>query len=55
VPQYLTDMYAPATAALRPFADVCNRHPLPDSGMSIEISRITTASDAGLQASQNAA
>jgi hypothetical protein len=54
VPQYLTDMYAPATAALRPFADVCNRHPLPDSGMSIEISRITTASDAGLQASQNA-
>lgn len=55
VPQYLTDMYAPATAALRPFADVCNRHPLPDSGMSIEISRITTASDAGLQATQNSA
>ncbi|WP_051858492.1 phage major capsid protein [Streptomyces cellulosae] len=55
VPQYLTDMYAPATAALRPFADICNRHPLPDSGMSIEISRITTSSDAGLQASQNAA
>jgi hypothetical protein len=54
VPQYLTDMYAPATAALRPFADVCNRHPLPDQGMSIEISRITTSSDAGLQASQNA-
>ncbi|MDQ0992170.1 phage major capsid protein [Streptomyces sp. V3I7] len=53
VPQYLTDMYAPATAALRPFADACNRHPLPESGMSIEISRITTPSDAGLQASQN--
>lgn len=55
VPQYLTDMYAPATAALRPFADVCNKHPLPDQGMSIEISRITTSSSADLQASQNTA
>lgn len=55
VPQYLTDMYAPATAALRPFADVCNKHPLPDSGMSVNISRITTASGAALQASENAA
>lgn len=55
VPQYLTDLYAPATAALRPFADACNRHPLPDSGMSVNISRITTASSAALQASQNAA
>lgn len=55
VPQYLTDMYAPATAALRPFADVCNPHPLPEAGMSIEISRITTPSAAGLQASQNTA
>lgn len=54
VPQYLTDLYAPATAALRPFADICNRHPLPESGMSIEISRITNPSDAGLQAVQNA-
>jgi hypothetical protein len=53
VPQYLTDMYAPATAALRPFADICNRHPLPDQGMSIEISRITTSSSADLQATQN--
>ncbi|MGC9538508.1 hypothetical protein [Streptomyces sp. UG1] len=53
VPQYLTDMYAPATAALRPFADVCNRHPLPESGMSVEISRITTSSSADIQASQN--
>jgi hypothetical protein len=54
VPQYLTDLYAPATAALRPFADVCNRHPLPESGMSVNISRITTASSAALQASENA-
>lgn len=55
VPQYLTDMYAPATAALRPFADICNNHPLPDSGMSVNISRVTTASTAALQATQNSA
>jgi HK97 family phage major capsid protein len=55
VPQYLTELYAPATAALRPFADVCNRHPLPESGMSVNISRITTASSAALQASENTA
>ncbi|AZM91438.1 hypothetical protein [Streptomyces sp. W1SF4] len=55
VPQYLTDLYAPATANLRPFADACNRHPLPQSGMSVNISRITTSSSAALQASENAA
>jgi hypothetical protein len=53
VPQYLTDMYAPATANLRPFADACNRHPLPENGMSVNISRITTASSAALQAAEN--
>ncbi|MFF0295555.1 hypothetical protein ACFYST_06090 [Kitasatospora sp. NPDC004614] len=53
IPQYLTDLYAPATAALRPFADACNRHPLPDAGMSVNISRITTASSAGIQANEN--
>jgi hypothetical protein len=55
VPQYLTELYAPATAALRPFADICNRHPLPESGMSVNISRITTASSAAVQASENSA
>lgn len=44
VPQYLTDMYAPAVKALRPFADVCNKHDLPPDGMTINISRITTGS-----------
>jgi hypothetical protein len=53
VPQYLTDMYAPATANLRPFADACNKHPLPEAGMSVNISRITTASSAALQAAEN--
>lgn len=55
VPQYLTDLYAPATAALRPFADIANKHPLPDSGMSVNISRITTASGAAIQSAENAA
>lgn len=56
VPQYLTDLFAPGTASLRPFADAAtNRHPLPASGMTIELSRITTSSSAALQATQNAA
>jgi hypothetical protein len=55
VPQYLTDMYAPSALALRPFADVCNKHPLPSDGMTVNISRITTASGVALQASENAA
>jgi hypothetical protein len=42
VPQYLTELYAPAVAALRPFADVCNQHDLPPNGMTVNISRITT-------------
>lgn len=52
VPQYLTDMYAPATANMRPFADICNKHPLPASGMTVNISRITTATTAALQATE---
>ncbi|MFJ8844343.1 hypothetical protein ACIRFF_15725 [Streptomyces cyaneofuscatus] len=55
VPQYLTDMYAPKTANLRPFADICNKHQLPADGMSVNISRITTASSADNQASENTA
>ena len=55
VPQYLTELYAPAIAALRPFADVCNKHDLPSNGMTVNISRITTATAVGLQTSQNSA
>jgi hypothetical protein len=55
VPQYLTDMYAPAVAALRPFADLCNHHDLPPDGMTVNISRITTATSVALQASENSA
>lgn len=55
VPQYLTDFYAPAIAPLRPFADVCNRHDLPATGMTVNISRITTPSGVALQATENSA
>jgi hypothetical protein len=55
VPQYLTDMYAPNVAALRPFADVCNHHDLPPDGMTVNISRITTATSVALQATENSA
>jgi hypothetical protein len=55
VPQYLTDLYAPAAAARRPFADSCRPHDLPAQGMSVNISRITTATSTALQASENSA
>jgi hypothetical protein len=53
VPQYLVDMVAPAVANLRPFADAAtNKHPLPPDGMSVNISRVTTPSQAGLQTAE---
>lgn len=55
VPQYLTDLVAPAAAAARPFADICNKHALPADGTSVNISRITTATSAAAQSSENSA
>ncbi len=55
VPQYLTDMYAPAVAAMRPFADICNKHDLPPDGMTVNIPLLTTSSSVGLQTSENSA
>jgi hypothetical protein len=55
VPQYLTDMYAPKARAMRPFADACNHHDLPEAGMVLNLSTITTGTSAALQASENAA
>ncbi|NEA67543.1 hypothetical protein [Streptomyces sp. SID12488] len=54
VPQYLTDLYAPAAAARRPFADSCRPHDLPAQGMTVNISRITTSTSTALQ-TENAA
>jgi len=55
VPVYLTDMVAPARRAGRPTADICNIHPLPTDGMTVNISRITTGSAAAAQATENSA
>ena len=55
VPQYLVDLYAPSATALRPFADACNKHTLPATGMTLNISRITTGTSVALQATENAA
>lgn len=53
VPQYLTELFAPAVAARRPFADAMTKLPLPAQGMTVNISRITTASSVTLQANEN--
>jgi HK97 family phage major capsid protein len=55
VPQYLTDLYAPSIKAGRPFADICNHHDLPEQGMTVNISRITTGSGVAVQATENTA
>lgn len=52
VPQYLVDMYAEAAKAGRPFADICRPHDLPATGMSVEIGRVTTATNVDVQANE---
>jgi hypothetical protein len=49
VPQYLTDLYAPAAAAKRPFADAIRKHDMPAQGMTVNLSRITTATSTAVQ------
>ena len=55
VPQYLTELVAPLRRAGRPTADICNIHELPEDGMTVNISRITTGTAAAIQATENAA
>jgi len=55
VPQYLTDLVAPAAANARPFANICSKHSLPADGTTVNISRITTATSAAAQSSENSA
>lgn len=55
VPQYLTDLVAPLRRAGRPFADIAQSVPLPDRGMTVELSRITTGSSAAVQVTENSA
>jgi HK97 family phage major capsid protein len=54
-PAYLLDLYAKASRNGRVFADQCNQQTLPDVGMSLIVPRITTATAAGIQATENSA
>lgn len=49
VPQYLTDLAAPFARAGRPLADASRKHPLPASGLTLNISRVTTGSSVAAQ------
>lgn len=56
VPQYLTDLAAPLARSGRPFLDgATNKHVLPVSGMTLNISRMTTGTSTAIQATENAA
>lgn len=54
IPQYLVEMNAPAAVAGRPFADVCNGHDLPETGMTMYLSKVTTGSSVADQSSEGA-
>jgi HK97 family phage major capsid protein len=54
IPQYLVDLAAPLARAGRPFADfVTNKLTLPPSGMTLNISRMTTGTSTAVQVTQN--
>ena len=54
VPQYLVDLAAPYARAGRPTADFAtNKHALPASGMTLNISRMTTGTSTAVQVTQN--
>lgn len=54
VPQYLTDLVAPAAKAGRPLANAIRQLPLPADGMTVNISRVTTATSTAVQTEGNA-
>ena len=54
IPQYLVELAAPLARAGRPFADFAtNKMALPQSGMTLNISRMTTGSSTAVQVTQN--
>jgi Phage capsid family len=55
VPQYAVEDAAPAVSAARPLADVMTNRTLPQDGMSVNVSRITTPTSAAVQATENTA
>lgn len=55
VPQYLVDLFAPAAKAGRPFLNSIRSLPLPPSGMTLSLGRITTQTAVAAQATENSA
>jgi HK97 family phage major capsid protein len=56
IPQYLVDLAAPFARAGRPTADFAtSKHALPASGMTLNISRMTTGTSTAVQETQNTA
>jgi HK97 family phage major capsid protein len=55
VPQYLIELYAPLARAGAPLLSAVRKLPLPDRGMTVNVSRITTGAAAAAQASENSA
>ena len=55
VPNYLVSLAAELARAGRPFANLCTAMPLNSSGMTLNISRVTTGSTAAVQSSENSA
>jgi HK97 family phage major capsid protein len=56
VPQYLVDLAAPYARAGRPTADFAtSKHALPQAGMTLNISRMTTGTSTAVQETQNTA
>ncbi len=55
IPQYLVDMNVGAITPKRPFADVCRKHVLPETGMTVYLSRVTTGTSVDNQSSENSA
>ena len=55
IPQYAVALAVAKAQAGRNFANACRRLPLPDSGLTVNVSRITTSSSVAAQSSENAA
>jgi HK97 family phage major capsid protein len=54
-PAYLTGLFAEAAKAGRPTANLCTSAPLPPTGMSVNMGRITTATTIAAQNGENTA
>ena len=55
IPQYIVELWAPLARAGAPLLNAVRKLPLPASGMTVNVSRITTGSAVAEQASENSA